>query len=928
MSSRNIKNIPQKNSNQYNNYIAWTIAVFSFILYANTIANDYNLDDELVTHGHPFTSKGFSGLVDIFTNPYFSDASGNVYEYRPIVLASFALEHQFFGDSPKASHFINALLFSLLIFVLFKLLRSLFANYNILLPLGATLLFAAHPIHTEVVASIKNRDEILAFLFGILALQMAIKYIKSNKYSYLLLTILLFLFGLLSKKSVMPFALIIPIVLIMFKQPKLFQLLYIIVPLSIISSATSYFFYFNTRFIFSIFIIATSLFFYVLNEIKSVNHFKDYLKNFFSDNFKNPFIENNNTETSNNQTDLKYFFISIMVISIAFCFISVINTSAFILSFILIINILIYFFAISKQKEFILISITFSSILLLTYFNIAAGIVLVFAYLLKTFNYRNKIHLSCLIIFSIPLILFFEWKIFYLFLVVCLLILPFQIKKTHIILKISGLLLVFVFLGFKLFFKTLAPDVIFITISFIIVGFYLFRNELISYKFKTVLIFIISLFILGEALFVKSYSPKIEFINSDNLSRATKLLPASGRSLDFAEMPLKQTSPLAVRAGTAFVSMAFYLKLLILPHPLGFYYGYDMIPIVDITNLWAIISLILHLGLFFMALFWFKKNKILSFAILYYLFSISIFSNIVAPVAGLIGERLVFTASLGFCITIAYILLKISKIKTDANLNLIKTNQKYLWILIIIVSLYSFKTFSRNTDWKNHLTLFENDMVYLNRSAQANNMFASALIDYLQKEKNAQKRDKMFDLAIEHFKKAVNIYPDFYNASYNLGKAYYFTKRFDEAITTFEQTLKIDSSEYMIYMYLGIVYDEKNNYEKSKEYYQKTIKKEPSFIDAYTNLSALYVKYNETQKAIETSLEILKLKPDAYEPTLNIGKIYFAAKNLPAALEYFEKAYALNKSDKNLINALHEINKSMGNTEKADYYLNLLRKPG
>jgi len=404
-------------------------------------------------------------------------------------------------------------------------------------------------------------------------------------------------------------------------------------------------------------------------------------------------------------------------------------------------------------------------------------------------------------------------------------------------------------------------------------------------------------------------------------------MPASGRSLEFAEMPITKTSSLAVRTGTALTSMAFYLKMLIIPHPLGFYYGFDMVPIVKITNLWALTSLLIHLGLLILALLNFKKNKILSFAILFYLISISIFSNLIAPVAGIIAERLVFTASLGFCIALAFMLLKIFKLKPDANINNIKPNQGFMWVVIIFVLLYSFKSFSRNAQWKNNLTLFENDMGFLNSSAQAHNLYANTLIENLQKEKNGKKRDMMFDAAIEHFKTALTIYPDFYNASFSLAKAYYYLKRYDDAINTFEQTLKIDSSDYMIYMYLGIVNDEKGNIPKSIFYYTKTMAKAPEFIDAYTNLSALYLKTNQPQKAVETNLAYLKIKPNTYDPILNIGKIYFTAGNLPAAREYFEKAYAINKTDKNLINALFEINKALGDVDKANFYQGKLRVP-
>ena len=117
------------NKEELKPFLFWGVVIMSFFLYANIINNAYNLDDELVTRNHPLTSKGFSALGKIFSQPYYADASGNVYEYRPMVLASFAVEHQLFGENPKISHFINALLYTLLIFVLFKLLVLLFSFF-------------------------------------------------------------------------------------------------------------------------------------------------------------------------------------------------------------------------------------------------------------------------------------------------------------------------------------------------------------------------------------------------------------------------------------------------------------------------------------------------------------------------------------------------------------------------------------------------------------------------------------------------------------------------------------------------------------------------------------------------------------------------------------------------------------------------------
>jgi protein O-mannosyl-transferase len=104
--------------------------------------------------------------------------------YRPASLIMFAIEWTLFPDNPIPSHFINVLLFSLTCVILFHLLSRLFQN-NLIVPLICTLLYAAHPIHTEVVNNIKSRDEILCFLFSIVSLLFFLRYYSTKNISTL-----------------------------------------------------------------------------------------------------------------------------------------------------------------------------------------------------------------------------------------------------------------------------------------------------------------------------------------------------------------------------------------------------------------------------------------------------------------------------------------------------------------------------------------------------------------------------------------------------------------------------------------------------------------------------------------------------------------------------------------------------------------------
>src|SRR6185369_7431243 len=82
--------------------------------------------------------------------------------YRPLSVITFAIEIGIFGPGhPAKSHFVNIVLYGLLVVMLFKFMRDHLFKNNSLIPFIAALIFAIHPIHTEVVANIKSRDEIM-----------------------------------------------------------------------------------------------------------------------------------------------------------------------------------------------------------------------------------------------------------------------------------------------------------------------------------------------------------------------------------------------------------------------------------------------------------------------------------------------------------------------------------------------------------------------------------------------------------------------------------------------------------------------------------------------------------------------------------------------------------------------------------------------
>ena len=216
------------------------IFTVSFLLYANTLTHDYCQDDAIVITDNMFTTEGVSGIpgilgYDTFYGFFKDPTKGNLVaggRYRPFTLVMFALEYQIFGKNPFIGHLMNVILFGLtsvfLYFLLLKLLNykssiiatgdALANNSAAIIAFIAALLFAAHPIHTEAVANIKGRDEIMTLLGSLAAVWFSLKFYENKGISNQIIAFALFFIALLSKENAITFVVIVPLIYWFFMQ--------------------------------------------------------------------------------------------------------------------------------------------------------------------------------------------------------------------------------------------------------------------------------------------------------------------------------------------------------------------------------------------------------------------------------------------------------------------------------------------------------------------------------------------------------------------------------------------------------------------------------------------------------------------------------------------------------------------------------------
>ncbi len=215
------------------NHLVILILLVSFLLYGNTLSNDYALNDAVVITENQFTKKGFSGIWDHLSKDSYAGFLGAKKEvltsdrYKPLSLIVFSIERALFGDSAFVGHLFNILWYALSGFLLFITLQKLFPkqlNKNPWqnLALWGTLLWFFHPLHTEVVANIKGRDEIMAMSGIFSSFYFLLNYLDTKKIKHLSFSLLLFFLALLSKETAL-FALIFFPLALYFYRPKQFK---------------------------------------------------------------------------------------------------------------------------------------------------------------------------------------------------------------------------------------------------------------------------------------------------------------------------------------------------------------------------------------------------------------------------------------------------------------------------------------------------------------------------------------------------------------------------------------------------------------------------------------------------------------------------------------------------------------------------------
>jgi protein O-mannosyl-transferase len=327
----------------------------------------------------------------------------------------------------------------------------------------------------------------------------------------------------------------------------------------------------------------------------------------------------------------------------------------------------------------------------------------------------------------------------------------------------------------------------------ILTEFFFLKTKKLSVNFRDYRIILLIAMILGTIIVIFF---KFSFSIFDTI------LPTQGHT--FTITPINYLF-------TQFTVILKYIQLLFLP--INQSLDYDFRISNNFFEIRTLLSFVVLLALFILGIFFYKKQRVISFGIFWFFLTMAIESSIV-PSTNVIFEHRTYLPSFGFFLILAWCIF------------LLPWNKyKYVIVslLMIIIGANSVLTFQRNKVWKDEISLW-NDIV----------------------DKN----------------------PDLTRALSNRGIAFASTGQFDKALVDFSKVIGIDPNSATAYNNRGMVYGNLRMWDKALADYIRAIEIDPKYATAYNNRGMAYGNLGQLDKALADFSKAIELNPN-YTKAIN-----------------------------------------------------------
>jgi tetratricopeptide (TPR) repeat protein len=367
---------------------------------------------------------------------------------------------------------------------------------------------------------------------------------------------------------------------------------------------------------------------------------------------------------------------------------------------------------------------------------------------------------------------------------------------------------------------------------------------------------------------------------------------------------------------TQFGVIVTYIRLLFLPINQNLDYDYPLYKTFFEPGMFF--SFIFLLSIFAFAVYLFKRSRktgnayglLASFGILWFFITLSVESSII-PIRDVIFEHRLYLPGVGAVVAFGagmFYFLEHGKVKNIALVTSL--------LLLITAAPLGIAAHSRNLVWKDEVTLWEDVVSKSPEKARGQHNLGRSYYkqgrtdDAIEKYRialrlkpdyadphinlgNAYKKQGLIDSAIEEYKSAIKLKPGYATAYYNLGLAYRKLGRTDEAVKEYKLALSLNPNHVGAHNNLGNIYYKQGRIDEAIEEYKEALRLKPDYVEARYNLGTAYHSQNRIDEAIEEYKEALRLNPDYVDAHNNLGTAYAIQGRMDEAIKEYKEALRL-----------------------------------
>jgi tetratricopeptide (TPR) repeat protein len=329
---------------------------------------------------------------------------------------------------------------------------------------------------------------------------------------------------------------------------------------------------------------------------------------------------------------------------------------------------------------------------------------------------------------------------------------------------------------------------------------------------------------------------------------------------------------------TQLTVLVIYIRLLFIPLSQHLYY---LVAVKNNLFDAAVLSSAIFLIIIFaIGIYFYKKNKLISFAIVMFFIS-QIIESSIFPFKYLLFEYRLYLSTISVGLLISTVLLTYFK-------------KKYaITALSVIAFIYCILTFNQNSIWQNPIKLWTNNVEKSPKNPVANNNLGS---EYMMVND--------FENAFKFFNKAIELDSNYADPYSQRAVIFSNNKNYSAAIKDAFKAIKLNPKIALFYNNRGYIYQSWGNYDSAIADFKKAIELEPTYHNAMKNISVLLIAKNKLKEAMlfaNKSIELDSTKEDYWN---NRGNVFFALNDFGNAEKDYQKSVAIKY---NYARGLHNI---------------------